>query len=385
MRLSRDAWTLILIIAILGLFSYWATLKNAGKIDSPSSYSTSRRGAKAFYLLLEDLNFKVGRQKSSFDRIPDDARVLLMMDPDYLSKHDGNALKQWVKKGNTLIVSLSKPLQRMNLLGVNVDRCYGSQNTAVRPRRGRYSSGVRIVFVDDIATSIQPKNGMSVILKDGGSIIAAETPLGNGRVIFVGDPLIFANANIKRRDNVVLVTNLIYGNAGRNDRVLFSEYISDPSSASLPPMLGIGGKLALFNLLLVALLVMISAGRRFGQIHPLADTKEKRRGWELIRAMAGLYQRAHARQHALATIYSSFRRELVIKFGVAQHATPNDVVETVLRFAPADKSKLESVIKRCERVIGGYEVSDGEAISLTGSIEELRRELGIARSNISKQ
>ncbi|MEN6372765.1 MAG: DUF4350 domain-containing protein [Armatimonadota bacterium] len=386
MRLSRDARTLILIIILLGIFSCWAAMKRAGKMDSPSSYSTGPHGTKAFYLLLEDLKFKVSRHKRSFAEIPDDARVLLMMDPDMLSKRDANTLRRWVEKGNTLIISLSKPLKQMDVLGIKANRYFGSRPYyTMHPKPGRYTSNVKTVFTDYTPMYARRKSGMSVILENNGFIIAAEYPSGRGRIIFVGDPMIFANANIKKTDNIVLATNMIYENAGKNDRVLFSEYKSDPlSDEEMPPMLGIGGKLVLFNLLLVVLLVMISAGRRFGEIHPLKEAKEQRRGWELVRAMAGLYYRANARQHAFAAIYSSFRRELVMKFGVKQHEPPNEVVEAVLRFASVDKSKLESVIKRCERVMGGYEVSDSETILLIRSIEELRRELGIARSNTSK-
>jgi hypothetical protein len=212
------------------------------------------------------------------------------------------------------------------------------------------------VTARNIGTYIEPVKGMSVILKDAGQIVAAEYPLGNGRVIFTGDPMIFSNSSIRKEDNVVLATNLIYENAGRNDTVLFSEYKSDPMNDDTPPVLGTGGKLALLEVAFVVLLIIISSAKRFGQIHPLKESVEKRKGWELIRAVAGLYQRANAREHALVTIYGSFRRELVIKYGVSPHATPNDVIETVTRFAQVDKSKLESTIKRCERVAGGHTV-----------------------------
>lgn len=380
MRINRDAWILIFIIIAMGISTYWVSSKAAYNIDSPSSYSTSPRGTKALYLLLEGLNFKVGRHNKPFDQIPENAKVMFLIDPQVLPKKEKNDLKRWVSKGNTLIISISNKGVRNGVedFRLSLYNYYSSAPTLVKPRPGRYSTGVKHINVYDY-TYPRPVKGMDVILKDKGHIIATEIPVGKGHIIFVGDPMIFSNERMKMADNVVLVTNFVYENVGRNDRVLFSEYtpraIDQP-----PPMLGVGGKLAMVNLAFVVLLVLISSGRRFGQVHPLPESTERRRGWELIKAMAGLYQRAQAKEYALATIYNSFRRELVVKFGVLPYATPTAVVETVARFVKVDKSKLESVIKGCERVAGGYSISEGEAMVLIGSIEELRRELGIVRS-----
>ena len=82
----------------------------------------------------------------------------------------------------------------------------------------------------------------------------------------------------------------------------------------------------------------------------------------------------------MKAIYASFRRELIVKFGVSPDASPDDAAETVFRARQVDKARLTALLSRCENIAKGQETSDSEVISLTKSIEEFRRELGIARS-----
>jgi hypothetical protein len=193
--------------------------------------------------------------------------------------------------------------------------------------------------------------------------------------------MLLANGGIGMEDNIVLATNLVYGNIGRDDHVIFSEH--NPSlykQQNDPPILSTAGKLVVAQLAFVILLVLISAGRRFGTVHPLPEQSERRRGWELVKAMAGLYRKAEARHVALTAVYQAFRREMFSKFGVDFTAKPNDAADSILRAKQVDKARLMSLLARCDQIQNGEKPSDNEAIMLTRSIEEFRRELGIARS-----
>jgi hypothetical protein len=96
--------------------------------------------------------------------------------------------------------------------------------------------------------------------------------------------------------------------------------------------------------------------------------------------MAGLYRRAGARELAMTAIYQSFWRELIMKFGVTPSASPEDAAQTIFRAVNTDKARLGALLSRCEQVAEGKKISDGEALMLAESIEDFRRELGIARS-----
>jgi hypothetical protein len=146
-------------------------------------------------------------------------------------------------------------------------------------------------------------------------------------------------------------------------------------------VVGRGGRLALYGILFVVLMVVLSASRRFGAIHPLLEKEDRPRGWEFVRAMAGLYKRAEAREVAVQTVYKSFRRELSSIFGVSPDASPEDASEIILRTRQMDRARLTSLLHRCDDLYSDHKLTDHEAIGLLKLIEECRRELGIARTN----
>lgn len=384
MKISRDAWLLIGLLIAFCVGSYYITIDSLRRVDSPSSYSTGKRGMKAMYLLLRDLGFRVGRNSGSFDALPSDARVLFLVDPMYIPDKDAKSLAKWVKRGNTLILALSNSMSFHDSLGAVVgDNLTKSPSHYLKPKPGKYSTGVQSVYID-APVSIWDGEIMTTIVRDKsdlGDSLIAEYNLGRGRVIFVCDPLFFSNLGIREKDNVVLAVNFVYENANKGDLVLFAEYKpQEMQGEKLPPLLGRGGILSLALIGFVALLLLISHAQRFGAIHPLPEREEKRRGWELVRAMAGLYRRAEAREVALSSVYQSFWRELVTKFGVAPSASADDAANTILRSEQVDCARLAALLSRCKRIADeGEKISDGEALMLAKSIEEFRRELGIAR------
>jgi hypothetical protein len=381
MKVSRDAWILIAVLMLFGFVVYYVAVGSAPGTDTPSSYATGKRGTKAFYLLLGELGFRVGRHSRPLSNIPPDAHVLFLVDPPYVADRDVRPLARWVKKGNALVLAVSSLEAVPSELGVRVVPRGFPTAASVRPERGRYSTGVKRVRVG-ASLSVRWSRRNSVIIKDDEGIVAAEHPLGKGHVIVFGDPRFLSNSMIGEEDNSVLLTNLVYEHAPQDSRVLFAEYdeILARREGSAPPVLGRGGKLALAQVLFAALFILISAGRRFGAIHPLPERVGQRRGWEFVRAMAGLYRRAEAREAALTAIHRSFRRELALRFGVADSATPGQAAETILRARQADRARLTALLSRCDQIAAGSKTSDAEIVALSRTIEECRRELGIARS-----
>lgn len=348
----------------------------------PSSYSTKPKGLKALYLLLhEGKNLRVVRYSGSFDSIPTKARVLFVTDPASIDHSDIKALVKWVKKGNTLILSISSPEIIAGELGVCPDISkHKRRDTLVRPEHTKYSTGVKFLQLDEQLLLCE-ESGTIPLIKDQSAILAAERSIGHGRVIVLGDPALISNSGLRKADNVVFATNLVYANTSDHDLVVFLE----PDNAGAtgdkrpPEVLDLGGKLSFSLLGLVILMVLISAGTRFGEIHPLIDKSEKKRAWELVGAMAGLYMRAEAREAALVFVFRAFMRELVTRYGVPPSASPEEAAETVLRARDVDRARLLSLIQRCKDIECGRKADDLEVLKLAKSIEQLRRELGIAR------
>ena len=377
MRRSRDAWVLVAILVAFGVGVYYNTVRSAPTADTPSSNSTGKRGTKAYYMLLVELGFRVARHCGPLDAVPKDACVAILVDPEDLSQPDAKALARWVKSGGTLVLAASRFLQGFSELGLSAYPRAVPEVALIRPERLGCSAGVRRVRIEAQMTVLRTPPLTRPIVSDDEGMVVAEHQLGKGRVVFFTDPLMLANSMIREEDNVVLLTNLVYERAGKNGLTLFIERGRTAfRRGGPPPALGPAGKLALAQLAFTSLLVLISAGRRFGAVHPLPERFERRRGWEFVRAAAGLYRRAEAREVALAAIYQSFRRELAARFGISPSAAPAEAAEAVLRARQVDRARLTALLARCDRVASGQKTSDGEMIALVRSIEEFREELG---------
>ena len=386
MKGSRDLWFLIVVLAIGGMIVYFTASRQNLKTDSPSSHSTGKNGLKAAYLGLESLGFTVSRQTGQLWMPPKDARVMISGEPQMaIPEWYIVPLARWVRRGNTLILADSRTLSQIAMefgFAPDLSNRPPILPKSVAPVRGDYSSGVRSVQTYPTSFIGADSDAEPVVRLDQGIVISSRR-FGRGRVIFVSDPGMFANSGIGTEDNFVLFSNLVYENAGKGDRVLFLEWdkIMADEIENESPLLARSGALALGELLVVVLVLLVSASRRFGTAHPLPETVERRKGAEFVVAMAGLYRRAQAREAALTSVYESFRRELVVKFGVSPEAGPVEAADTVLRARQIDREKLIALLERCDGAAHGREkLADGDVVALTRTIEEFRRELGIARS-----
>lgn len=382
-RPSRDFWILVLILVGGAVATHFLGLRARNQVDEPSSYSAGKSGLKALYLGLEKLGFRVGRQTRHFDRIPADARVIIS--PGSVNSQDSEAISKWVEKGNTLILTSSGSTlgDDNDWFMTDFDHRPPKLPRTVKPEGGRYSRDVERVRIYPSSFIYRAANDDTIsIVEVEKGVAVAERQMGRGRVILVTDPSMLANSGIRGEDNFVLISNLVYENAGRGDRVLFAEWSRMPDAAGKDtgPLLGRAGRLAYGWFIAVVLIALLSSARRFGAVHPLKGREERRKGAEFVQAIAGLYRRAEARDAAFSAIYQEFRREIFLRFGVSPEAKPSEAADAVLRARNIDAARLAALLERCEGVTGGSELSDHDAVELVRAIEDFRRELGIARS-----
>ena len=145
-------------------------------------------------------------------------------------------------------------------------------------------------------------------------------------------------------------------------------------------MLGRPGRLVAWQLLGLALLLVYSAGRRFGLPRPLPAPP--RVSSEYVASLADLYRRARAADAALEGVYLSFWRDLCRAVGLPYDAPPEEVVVRASRtLATGDSASVEERLRRavneCEARIDAGQVRDADLVPLARELEALRKELGI--------
>ena len=108
-RFSRDTWLALgLLIMLLGVVFAAAAQRTEQEKPPPlASFSSEPDGAEALRLWLQDLGYQTHHEPQTAFRPPDDASLLLILEPSTLGidSEDWSIVDAWVKRGGTLLLA----------------------------------------------------------------------------------------------------------------------------------------------------------------------------------------------------------------------------------------------------------------------------------------
>lgn len=239
---------------------------------------------------------------------------------------DGEAaiLRRWIEAGSTAAVVTHHPMEFLTELGLGYDweALDRPPRGGQRWRRSLPSLPHPLTLGPPLAVSgrggLDPGPDWSVLYSLDRVPVVASQSVGDGTLVVIADPYTLTNAGLGkagnlefwvrfvghflREDGVVMFDDL---HAGASDGKGFVAY--GRRAGILPAMLLVLFALALYGW---------RAGTRFGAILPPAAVRNPRASSELVHAVAGLYERADLRGHALAVLSRRFRRALERRSGL---------------------------------------------------------------------
>ena len=304
---GRATWLLmgglgiVLFLAAYGLVALETSQTDRQSPQRRTTYSAAAGGYKALYLWLQSLDLPVGRWEETFESLPQDGSVLVLVEPE-LGPGTGEmeALKEWVSGGRTLVLIASRPNPFLKNMEFALVPVFGMHKKVVKNERllfqpGTYTQGIHRLESDGHAdlTSQHPETVVLIRSKWGGLLaVRAE---GNGRVICLSDPNLLSNQSLRDGDHARLALNLLLAHRG-DGSLLIDEYHHGygrvtsvlehlvNSRALVPALQGI----------LLLFVLWAARGRRFGLPRPIIQEK-RRSSLEYVKAMAQLFQRGRAR------------------------------------------------------------------------------------------
>lgn len=302
-----DRWILIITALALLLIGGWFALETSKLssrdplIPEMSTFSARPSGAKALYLLAEQSGHRPVRWTKSFRLLRDQRGSLLSVVTggayDRLDQHvniEGEALEDWVSKGNVAMLS---GLSAMDYFDVLPAPASESRINAEIAGEEITLAGVRKVW------QTIPKHAKAYIRTRDGALVVRKK-VGNGIIYGLADETILSNANLGNEDNAALLALL----ESESKTILFDEYHLGFESPRGPfDILPTSVRASVWIMIGLVLLAVLKSGSRLGR--PIDDSWQdsRRSGAELAVSLGRLLMRAKAAQLSHSEMAAEFR------------------------------------------------------------------------------
>ncbi|MGC2694934.1 MAG: DUF4350 domain-containing protein [Candidatus Angelobacter sp.] len=330
----------------------------------PSTYSAQTRGAKAAYLLLEDLGYKVERWEQSPTELPADPEksVLVLANPFRPpSREEKNALQTYLSRGGKILATGSSPW--LYLPQAETDR-----EALPLPTWKEYPPQLLTPLTRGGAVQMSPtaywKDASTTFLahySDDDRPIVVSYKVGNGEVIWWAASTPLTNAAINKSGNLALLLNSL----GQSDqsRVYWDEYFHGYRSSlggylGEPPVL-----YGLLQCLLVFTALIFTFSRRNGPIHRLM-TSSRLSPLEFVHTLGKLYRRANAVHSALAIPYARFRTLATRQLGIHSDISAADLARALKHRLRYKDDNLHELLQLIESALHNPELSEAWALEL---------------------
>jgi uncharacterized protein DUF4350 len=389
--MKKNAIAILILFAVFGLlialnFIFFVDTRSGGETEwnaDRSSYRSTPYGTLAYYTLLKERGYDVGRFEKSFTQLKDrEPGTLIVISPPeshLFSEEELKSLQKWIEAGGYLIVFDREIHITLGDVLVQTER--ETSKSAVRPVEPTpVTRGVEHLSLSQFASRVRVHGRSTVVhFADNESAVVADATLGSGRMIFITDPFIVANNGIDKADNAQLALNLVADRP--RGRISFDEYHHGYSSAGTEQGLmsyfrGTPVPWMLAQIATIGALIIYSYGRRFGRAIPLR--RERRTtNLEFVSSLANISRLARATDLAMQNIYWEFRKRLCRFAGVPAHTPTQKLAAAAARRSNIRPAEIGTLLTRCEAVARGEETSDHELLKLVVRIREIESTAGL--------
>ncbi len=377
-NLRTDTKILFVSLVLIALLSI-ITVLTAPAPTAPSLSVRNDRadGAMALQRWLQHSGYKVNEILSISKQLSS-VNALFVLEPSVrVSDGDIRLIRDWVRKGNKLIV-VGEPFSVNNLLEpYEISLDYRILETeaiaAAAPTLLHPVFGVAAVEVAYPITT--ERNDAVPHLFISNLPVLMSLPESKGEVWVSGVPVPFTNRGIRDEGNGKIISNLL-ANLPANAAIGFDEAAhgyGDETTLDFntwlfttPPGWGILLSVA------ITLLYLALRGRRFGRPIPLPDDRLRRESGEYIHAMATLLRRSGQRSEMLKHYESQLRRRLSERFALDPNLEASALAKTVVyNDSSIDEAGLRNLLRRLRQT----NVNEGELVKTVMDVDAFLKQI----------
>lgn len=366
-----------LLVATVLTGALFSALDEEESAGPPSSYSAASHGAKASFLLLNELGYRAQRWTAPPSRLPRPAAglVLVLAEPRrLLSEQDKQEVAAFLRSGGRVLATGLLATQALPEA-----EAWGP--VATRPQWERYPAALPDPVTrgaPEITLAAQTRWRMRhashlALYGEEGKVVVVRYRVGRGEVIWWAGSTPLTNAGIREPGNLELLLNSLGPPAGT--RVLWDEYFHGAGTASLWGYLSASPVPWGFAHLGVLLLAALAAfGRRSGPVRAL-PAESRLSPLEFVETLGDLYHRAHAAPAALGVAYQRFRHLLLKRLGLPASASHEEVYEAVRHRLGCHDPELFHTLRHCQRAVADSGLAEEQAVRLVQALHDYTRVL----------
>jgi len=359
---------LLLVVLVISA-ALLSPRRSEGMSAYPSSYSANWDGAKAAYLLLQDLGYRVSRWEQSPTELKGEAstQVLILAEPlQTPSPEEKQAIREFVAKGGRILAVGTRAALLLPQSSWFQEGFPLSDKTTFRPLLPspliRHAPEISMVPPDHW----QPESGSQLVIYGNDETAAVITyAVGKGRVIWWGASTPMTNAGIRESGNLALFLNSV-GSADRA-QVLWDEYFHGAHSSLWPYIAQTPLPWGIAQFGLVFLAILATHSRRQAPIHiPLARSRLS--PLEFVETLGDLYSSAHAGPAAVRIAYEHLRHELTRRLGLPGNISDADLARTAHALLRWNEGEFSGTLSRSQQATNRGKLDDGATLPIVQQI-----------------
>jgi Domain of unknown function (DUF4350) len=370
------AAVLVLVLAIAT--SLLTPSHRSGRTGFPSTYSTTWDGAKAAYLLLQELGYNVRRWDQSPTELKGDPvkQVLILANPlQPPSSEEVAALHRFLNRGGRIVATGAEAFQFLpgGEFFVETDGVEGESNFPALLPSPLTSGAAEISMAPPVNWHSATVDQIAVYgTSDTAAVLTYS--VGKGIVVWWGSPSPLTNRGIKESGNVALLLNSVGGRA--DQQILWDEYyhgaradfFSYIARTPLPWVFAQLGVMFVF--------VLLTYSRRYGTMR-MPRKVSRLSPLEFVDTLGDLYTSAHAGSAAVRVAYQRLRLQLTRQLGLTANATVSEMARAAGQTLGWEEQSLLGTLARADRNSRTLSLSDQQALEIVRDLHDYTARLEI--------
>jgi Domain of unknown function (DUF4350) len=356
---------------------------------TPSIYSDSSGGARAAFLLLQELHRSVHaweRAPADLPQDPEDAILILASPEEYPSKADREALLKFAQSGGRIIFTGPR-------VGDFFPNASSSDVPLAKPS-ATYQANLPSSYTRHAAQiSLQKQSEWEgnnpsafALYGDADSPAVVTWSMGDGVILWWAGPTPLTNAGITQEGNLNFFLDAVsdpLADRAERPEIYWDEYFHGQRATLWAYFQETPVPWGLLQFAVLGFAVLFTFSRRSGpMMMPAVATRLA--PLEFVDTLGGLYQRAHAEPAVVAAVYQRFRGTLTRHLRLPM-AIPNALLDEAARgrLGLKDDSFLET-LQRADVASNAQKIPAAEALELIQKLENYEEQLGLKKKKQEK-